>query len=591
MREVVRLMGVCNTSAHDEGHDHRCGQRRVHPEHPRRPLLLRRAARDARDRPARHRRRTTRRTPRGRLANWSSGPTPGTRSSAHADRAPAFDGADYLINEIQVGGYRATVTDFEIPTRYGVRQTIADTIGIGGIMRGLRTIPVMIEMADDIARLSSPDALLLNYTNPMAMVPWGIWAGSSLPAERVDRRVPLGARHAFVPRRDRGGRRSRRPLRDGGLQPPVLRVHVRGPTHRRGSLPAACARSSTPTPRGWDDACASSCSAASATSPPSPREHSSEYVPWFLHLDDQVERFRCEIDEYIRRSDENLEEFAEIKRALDAGEELAGRAQRRTRVPDRARDRDGHRTRGLHQHPQRRPHRRAARRCVRRGARRRSGADGVRPQRVGALPPQCLALNRTFLNVVELTVRAVLEGRRDLVVRGGAAGPQHRRHPHHAADRRDGRRPHRRPRRPDPRGDPARLRLSELLPPDRQRIDEVDARRPRGRSTHRGRHHHDRRSPSTGTATARPRRSRPSRCRARPPPRRASSPRLRAPPSGRVRCRCLARPTPRRGRSRRGSPRNSQSSSVARPTGRAQADRPAGSPSAQAISCTNPPSA
>src|SRR5213592_4803423 len=104
--------------------------------------------------------------------------------SAHPDRTTAFDGADYLINEIQVGGYEATVRDFEIPKRYGLRQTIADTIGIGGIMRGLRTIPVMIEMANEMATLC-PDGLLLNYTNPMAMVPWGIYAGSAWPAERT----------------------------------------------------------------------------------------------------------------------------------------------------------------------------------------------------------------------------------------------------------------------------------------------------------------------------------------------------------------------------------------------------------------------
>ena len=108
----------------------------------------------------------------------------GHRVSAHADRGPAFDGADYLINEIQVGGYRATVTDFEVPKKYGLRQTIGDTIGTGGIMRGLRTIPVMVDMAEEMAQ-RCPDGLLLNYTNPMAMIPWGIWAGSRLPASRV----------------------------------------------------------------------------------------------------------------------------------------------------------------------------------------------------------------------------------------------------------------------------------------------------------------------------------------------------------------------------------------------------------------------
>ena len=100
------------------------------------------------------------------------------------DRKEAFAEADYLVNEIQVGGYDATVTDFEIPRRYGLHQTIGDTIGVGGIMRGLRTIPVMIDMANEMADLC-PDGLLLNYTNPMAMVSWGVWAGSSWPAERT----------------------------------------------------------------------------------------------------------------------------------------------------------------------------------------------------------------------------------------------------------------------------------------------------------------------------------------------------------------------------------------------------------------------
>jgi alpha-galactosidase len=82
----------------------------------------------------------------------------GYKVRAHADRREAFEAADYLVNEIQVGGYDATLRDFQIPARYGLRQTIADTIGIGGIMRGLRTIPVMIEMGNEMAELC-PDGL------------------------------------------------------------------------------------------------------------------------------------------------------------------------------------------------------------------------------------------------------------------------------------------------------------------------------------------------------------------------------------------------------------------------------------------------
>ena len=90
------------------------------------------------------------------------------------DRSRALDGATYAINMIQVGGYRpCTVTDFEIPKRYGLRQTIADTLGIGGIMRAVRTIPVLIEMGKEMERLC-PDVVHFNYVNPMAMNCWAL---------------------------------------------------------------------------------------------------------------------------------------------------------------------------------------------------------------------------------------------------------------------------------------------------------------------------------------------------------------------------------------------------------------------------------
>lgn len=85
-------------------------------------------------------------------------------------RKAALKNADYVINAIQVGGYKpGTVIDFEIPKKYGLRQTIADTIGIGGIFRALRTIPVMNDFAKDMEQVC-PDAWFLNYTNPMAML-------------------------------------------------------------------------------------------------------------------------------------------------------------------------------------------------------------------------------------------------------------------------------------------------------------------------------------------------------------------------------------------------------------------------------------
>ena len=90
------------------------------------------------------------------------------------NRKDALRGANYVVNAIQVGGYEpCTVTDFEIPKKYGLRQTIADTLGIGGIFRTLRTLPVMFDFAHDMEEVC-PDCLFLNYTNPMAMLSGGI---------------------------------------------------------------------------------------------------------------------------------------------------------------------------------------------------------------------------------------------------------------------------------------------------------------------------------------------------------------------------------------------------------------------------------
>ena len=94
--------------------------------------------------------------------------------SATTDRRSALSGADYVILMIQVAGYKpGTVTDFEVPKRHGLRQTIADTLGIGGIMRGLRTVPVLVDIARDMMECC-PKALMLQYVNPMAINCWAL---------------------------------------------------------------------------------------------------------------------------------------------------------------------------------------------------------------------------------------------------------------------------------------------------------------------------------------------------------------------------------------------------------------------------------
>jgi alpha-galactosidase len=342
----------------------------------------------------------------------------GYEVTAYPDRGPAFDGADYLINEIQVGGYRATVTDFEIPKKYGVKQTIADTLGIGGIFRGLRTIPVMVSMAEEMARLC-PQALLLNYTNPMAMVPWGIYEGSpfknvvgvchsvrdthaflaaavGVPEDQV-RFLTAGFNHqCFVYRfEDR---------RTGEDLYPKLRAKIDAD------------------PEGVGRRVRVEIFKRFGYFPTESSEHSSEYVPWFLSNEAEVQRYRILIDDYIFRSDENLAEFEEVKRRLDAGEELeielneelasqiVHSLETGTVREVYGNVRNGGLIDGLPQDA-----------CVEVPV--MVSKDGVMPTRVGALPPQTLALNRTFVNVVELTVHAALEQRRDLVYAAALMDP------------------------------------------------------------------------------------------------------------------------------------------------------------------------
>src|SRR5216117_1778496 len=87
---------------------------------------------------------------------------------ATQDRREALRGADFVINMVQIGGFDSTLVDFEIPRKYGLNFTIADTTGPGGLFRALRTFPVLRDLCRDM-RDVCPNAMLLNYSNPMSM--------------------------------------------------------------------------------------------------------------------------------------------------------------------------------------------------------------------------------------------------------------------------------------------------------------------------------------------------------------------------------------------------------------------------------------
>jgi len=103
------------------------------------------------------------------------------RVEATLDRREALDGADFCITTIQVGGLEAYELDIEIPLRYGVGQCVGDTLGPGGVFRGLRTVPVLLDICQDMNELCDDRALLINYSNPMAINSWGVAAGAGRP--------------------------------------------------------------------------------------------------------------------------------------------------------------------------------------------------------------------------------------------------------------------------------------------------------------------------------------------------------------------------------------------------------------------------
>jgi alpha-galactosidase len=338
------------------------------------------------------------------------------RIRAHLDRRAALEGADFVVNEIQVGGLPATLHDFEIPKKYGLRQTIGDTIGIGGIFRGLRTIPVLVAIADDMADVC-PDAMLMNYANPMAMLPWSVWEGSRF-------KNVVGLCHSVQNTHEQLAQIVGAPVDEiefltAGVnhQAFVLRFELDG-EDLYSRLDEAIARD----PDGLGRTVRVELYRQFGYFPTESSEHSAEYVPWFMSHRDELDRYRIPVDEYIRRSLENLDEYEETRRRLAAGEdievegegELAPRYIHSLLTGTPRLEYGNVRNEGLiYDLP--------AGCCVEVPC--RVDGDGIHPTAVGKLPPQCAALNRTFLNVAELTMRAALEGRRDHVYQAAMLDP------------------------------------------------------------------------------------------------------------------------------------------------------------------------
>ncbi|WP_425953390.1 alpha-galactosidase [Xylanimonas sp. McL0601] len=324
---------------------------------------------------------------------------------ATLDRREALTGATAVVIMIQVGGVAATYVDLQIPAKYGLRQTIGDTTGVGGVFRGLRTFPVISQIARDVLDVC-PDAWVLNYTNPMAMNVW--WWSIAAPAVKTVGLchsvfwtvhglneligVPLdgttyaaaGVNHqAWLTEWSRDGQ-SLYPLLDAKIaENPELERRVRVEMYRRiGYYPTETS------------------------------EHSSEYLSWFLRSDEQIDHYRIEPLQYLGISDSNVAEVTEARRRLAAGEDLD--------LPD-GDDAAEYAPQIIHSlltGTERWIHANVPNAGLidnlPQGAAVEVPAfvdrDGVHPKAVGAIPTAGAALNRTYLSVAELAVEAALTG-------------------------------------------------------------------------------------------------------------------------------------------------------------------------------------
>lgn len=405
--------------------------------------------------------------------------TPGAKAriSAHlgvANRKKALKGADFVVNAIQVGGYDpCTITDFEIPKKYKLRQTIADTLGIGGIFRSLRTIPVVLDFARDMEKVC-PDAWFLNYVNPMAMITGGLLRGSSIRGVGLCHSVQGCARHLL---HELGFDQSKMDLRweisginhmawllsirdgDKDLYPEIkqrsaaalarLRKHPGG---GRGYRDAFIAKTKKAGAENWWRHADEQIKAAHAKGKPAPQdvcdafvagdmvrlelmhrfghyitessEHNAEYCSWFIkdRYPELIAEYNIPLDEYPRRCVNQIKGWERQRQELISDKALVHKPSHEfgAYIMDSILTDKPYRIHGsvmnkglITNLPEKA--------CVEVAC--LVDKNGVQPVHVGALPEQCAAMNMTNINVQTLVVEAVLSGRKDCIYQAAYLDP------------------------------------------------------------------------------------------------------------------------------------------------------------------------
>ncbi|GIO16115.1 alpha-galactosidase [Cohnella xylanilytica] len=339
---------------------------------------------------------------------------------AYSDRKEALRGAKYVVNAIQVGGYEpCTVTDFEVPKKYGLRQTIADTLGIGGIFRNLRTIPVMLDFARDIQEVC-PDAWFLNYTNPMAVLTNVMNTYGGVKTVGLCHSVQVCVHDLFKAiGMDETGVQSKiaginhmawllEVTKDGvDLYPEIKRLAAEKQKEKHPDM----VRFELMLRFGYYVTESS--------------EHNAEYHPYFIkrNYPELIERFNIPLDEYPRRCVNQIENWAKMRDSIVNNSQLTHERSHEyasyifeameTNKPFKI---GGNvmNTGGLIANLPREA-------CVEVPC--LVDASGVTPTYVGNLPPQLAALNRTNINTQLLTIEAAMTGKKEHIYHAALLDP------------------------------------------------------------------------------------------------------------------------------------------------------------------------
>ncbi|MFF2484451.1 alpha-glucosidase/alpha-galactosidase [Paenibacillus sp. NPDC058071] len=337
----------------------------------------------------------------------------------YTDRKEALRGAKYVVNAIQVGGYDpCTITDFEIPKKYALRQTIADTVGIGGIFRNLRTIPVVMDFARDIQEVC-PDALFMNYTNPMAVLTNVLSTYGGLNTVGLCHSVQGCVSDLF---------------RDLGMDSQGVKSRIAGINHMAWLLevtkdgvdlyPEIKRRAAEKQKEKHHDMVRYELMLKFGYYVTESSEHNAEYHPYFIkrNYPELIGRYNIPLDEYPRRCIEQIKNWEDQRDAMLAdsqiihtrSHEYASHIMEAIETDKPYKIGGNVMNKGLITNLPREA-------CVEVPC--LVDRSGISPTVVGDLPPQLAALNRTNINTQLLTIEAAMTGKKEHIYHAAMLDP------------------------------------------------------------------------------------------------------------------------------------------------------------------------